>query len=140
MPDLIAADIYDYFLQRKPLQVNANPNVAEYIVNLQKNKEERAKKATAKLRDRQSVTPPSFELKVYTGTYKNDELGQIVISIEGSSLTARFGNLDSSLTPVNGDSFEGSFSFGDADLTFRADKNTGVSELTMLGKTFVRVQ
>ncbi len=140
LPDLIATDIYDFLLQKKPLQVNANPKIDQYIADLQKNKEERAKKATAKLRDRQSVTAPSFELKVYTGTYKNDELGQIIISIEGSSLTARFGNLVSSLAPVKGDSFEASFLPGDANLTFKGDKNTGISAFTMFGKTFVRVQ
>ncbi|MDQ3666147.1 MAG: serine hydrolase [Acidobacteriota bacterium] len=139
LPDLIATDIYDFLLQKKPLQVNANPKIGEYIADLQKNKEERAKKAAAKLREKESQTPPSFELKAYAGIYENAELGQILISTEANSLVARFGNLVSSLAPVKGDTFEANVLAGDASLTFKGDR-TGVSEFTMFGKTFAKVQ
>ena len=138
LPDLIATDIYDYLLQKKPLQVNANPKIDEYIVELQKIKDERAKNAAAKLRERESSTPPSFELKAYAGTYENAEFGQVIISTEGNSLLSRYGNLVSSLTPVKGDAFTASFLPGDANLTFKVDKDTGVIELIMFGKTFTK--
>lgn len=140
LPDLIATEIYDFLLQKNPLQVNGNPKIDEYIADLQKNKEERAKRATAKLRGKESQTPPSFELKAYAGTYENAELGRIIISIEGDVLVARFGNLVSSLAPIKGDTFEASVLLGDANLTFKGDKNTGVSEFTMFGKTFAKAQ
>lgn len=140
LPDLIATDIYDYLLQNKQLQANANPKIDEYIANLQKNKEERAKKAAAKLREKEAGIVPSFDLKAYAGTYENAEMGQIVISTEGNSLVARFGNLTSSLVPAKPDVFAASFLAGDANLTFKGDKNSGVSEFTIFGKTFIRTQ
>jgi CubicO group peptidase (beta-lactamase class C family) len=139
LPDLIATDIYDHLLQKRPLQVNANPKIDEYLAGLEKDKQERAKKAAAKSSMKESQTPPSFELKTYAGTYENAEMGRIIISVEGNSLVAHFGDLVSLLTPVKGDMFGASFLPGEANLIFKGDKNTGVSEFMMFGKTFTRV-
>lgn len=137
LPDLIATDIYDYLLQKRPLRITPNPRVDEYLAGLQKNKEERAKRAASKTRAQASSMDP-LELKIYAGTYANAEMGQIVISTEANSLVARFGNLTSALVQIKSDVFEASFLPGDASLTFKGDKNTGITEFTMFGKTFVR--
>lgn len=137
LPDLIATDIYDHLLQKQPLRVTPNPKLDEYIIALQKNRETRAKRAADKLREQGSSTP-AFDIKAYEGVYENPELGQIVISTEGNSLIARFGNLSSSLVPIKADTFAASFLAGDANLTFKGDKDAGASEFTIFGKTFVR--
>jgi CubicO group peptidase (beta-lactamase class C family) len=140
LPDLIATDIYDYLLQKKQLQVNANPKIDEYIANLQKTKEERAKRAATRSREQQTGIQPSLEMKAYAGSYENAELGRVLISIEGNSLVARFGNLSSSLAPIKSDTFVANFLPGEASLMFKGDKISGITEFTMLGKAFIRAQ
>lgn len=142
LPDLIAADIYDSLLRKKSLRVSGNARIDEYIADLQKSRAEQAKKAAAKSHGNQpaAAASPSSELKTYTGTYENAELGQIIISTEGDSLVAHFGDLVSSLTPIKGDAFAASFLPGDASLVFKGDKNASANEFTMFGKTFSRVK
>jgi hypothetical protein len=44
------------------------------------------------------------------------------------------------LVPAKPDVFAASFLAGDANLTFKGDKNSVVGEFTMFGKTFIRAQ
>ena len=138
LPDLIAADIYDYLLGKKPLQVESNPRVEEILSDLRKEREENKRKA-AKDSQQANLKPMSFDLKAYTGTYENDELGKIVISNEDSLLLARFGNLTSKLIHKNEDTFQADFKvLSPVNLSFKGDKESGVTELSLIGRNFTK--
>ncbi len=140
LPDLIACDIYDHLLRKKPFQVSANARVKEYAAMLQKNREERKKKAAARESERGESAAPTLDLAAYAGTYQNQEFGRITLSVEGTSLVARFGNLSSKLEHYQGDIFEASFIPGESQrVSFKANKD-GVTELNLIGKSFVRIQ
>lgn len=140
LPDLIACDIYDHLLRKKPFQVSANARVKEYAAMLQKNREEREKKAAARERERAKGTAPTLALAAYAGSYQNQEFGKITLSVEGTSLVARFGNLTSKLEYYRPDVFEVRFIPGEIQrLSFKANKD-GVTELNLMGKSFVRVE
>lgn len=140
LPDLIACDIYDHLLRKKPFQVSANARVKEYAAMLQKNREERKKKAAARESEREKGTAPTLDLAAYAGTYQNQEFGRITLSVEGTSLVARFGNLSSKLEHYHRDIFEAKFIPEESQrVSFKANKD-GVTELNLIGKSFVRIQ
>jgi CubicO group peptidase (beta-lactamase class C family) len=140
LPDLIACDIYDHLLRKKPFQVSTNARVKEYAAMLQKNREERKKRAASRESEREKGTTPTLDPAAYAGTYQNQEFGRINISVEGASLVARFGNLSSKLEHYQRDIFEAMFIPGEKQrLSFKANKD-GVTELSLIGKPFVRVQ
>jgi hypothetical protein len=140
LPDLIACDIYDRLLRKKPFQVSENPRVKEYAAMLQKNREERKKKAAARESERGDATAPTLDRAAYAGTYQNQEYGSITVRVEGASLVARFGNLSSKLEHYRGDVFAAAFIPGESQrVSFKANKD-GVTELNLIGKSFVRTQ
>lgn len=51
----------------------------------------------------------SLDLNGYTGTFQNDELGEMVVSREGNTLWARFGTLTSPLIHQEADTFQADF-------------------------------
>ena len=140
LPDLIACDIYDRLLRKKPFQVSTNARVKEYAAMLQKNREERKKRAAARESGREKGTAPTLDLAAYAGTYQNQEFGRITVTVEGGFLFASFGSLSSKLEHYHRDIFEASFIPGEIQkLSFKAGKD-GVAELDLMGKPFARTQ
>lgn len=81
----------------------------------------------------------SFDLKAYTGTYENEELGEMVISSEGSLLLARFGNLTSKLVHKNEDTFQVDFKvLSPVNLSFKGGKESGATELLLIDRNFTK--
>lgn len=145
LPDLIACDIYDHLRGRKPLNANANPEIDKYLANLQKEKDDRAKKAAPATSAAGSATDkksePTLALTAYAGEYENPEWGKITIAVNATSLSLRFGVITSSLVHLTGDTFEAKLRPGDTSrVTFKVDANTGVSALSVVGQNFARVR
>lgn len=144
LPDLIACDIYDHLLGRKPLNAKVNSEIDKYVANLQKEKDERAKKAAATPASSatEKKSEPTLALSAYAGDYENPEWGKIAITNDASNtLSLRFGVINSTLKPLNGDTFEAKLRPGDASrVTFKVDTNTGVSSLSVVGQNFNRVR
>lgn len=129
IPDLIASDIYDRLLRRKPFQVDLNPKVQEQLARVQKRRESRQKRA-AKEQATKIETRPTLELEAYTGIYESPEYGRILISLENGSLVVKCGNLSAVAKHLEGDVFQGIFFLGDIDkLTFTATRKEGVTKL-----------
>lgn len=140
LPDLIACGIYDLLLHKKPLRADANPRVDEYGANLNKQHDERARRA-AEGGDAQATTKPALELGPYAGVYENPEMGRIVISQSGESLTFAFGNITSPLVPLPGDAFRITFMPGNmARLTFKVGPDAVVTALSVMDQTFSKVK
>lgn len=141
LPDLIACDIYDYLIHKRPLRADSNPKIDEYLATLQKQKEERAKKAPVKGSGKEKETNLTLDLGAYAGAYENPEWGRIVVTVNGKSLSFKFGNISSSLVHLTGDTFEVKLMPGNtSQLTFKVDQNTGLSGLSVVGQSFARVQ
>ena len=141
LPDLIASDIYDHLLYQKPFQVSSNQKVQEYIADLQKNREARAKRAAARESEREKGTTLTLELRAYAGTYENPGYGRIVIALQGAALVASFGNLSSPLEHYSRDVFEATFIPGNTyQLIFKASKPDGITGVSVLGQPFAKVQ
>jgi CubicO group peptidase (beta-lactamase class C family) len=144
LPDLIACDIYDHLLGRKPLSARANPEIDKYVANLQKDKDERAKKAAAAPAPGSATekkSDPALPLTAYAGDYENPEWGKITIASDAKTLSLRFGVITSTLVHLTGDTFEAKLRPGDISrVTFKVDANTGVSHLSLVGQNFARVR
>ena len=143
LPDLIACDIYDHLLGRRPLNANANPEIDKYVANLQKERDERAKKAAAAPAGNatEKKSEPTLALAAYAGDYENPEWGKITISAAADTLSLRFGVITSTLTHLTGDTFGATLRPGDnSRVTFKVDANTGVSALSVVGQNFARVR
>jgi CubicO group peptidase (beta-lactamase class C family) len=144
LPDLIACDIYDHLLGRKPLNANTNPEIDKYVANLQKEKDERAKKAAAA--PATSSTPekksePTLPLTAYAGEYENPEWGKIVVALNANTLSLRFGVINSTLKHLTGDTFEAKLRPGDSSrVAFKVDATVGVTALSVVGQNFARVR
>lgn len=141
LPDLIACDIYDLLIYKKPLRTDSNPKIDEYVVNLKKQREEKAKRAGARGDAKEEGVNPTLELGAYAGVYENPEWGTIVIALNDKSLSFKFGNVFSPLEHLTEDTFKVTFMPGNsARLTFRVGSNTVISGLSVMGQTFIRVQ
>lgn len=141
LPDLIACDIYDYLIYKKPLRTDSNPKIDEYLANLNKQREERAKRESARGEAKEKATKRTLELGAYAGVYENAEWGTIVIAADGNSLSFKFGNVSSSLVHLTGDVFEVTFMPGNTSrLTFKVGTNTTVTGLSVMGQSFTKVQ
>ncbi len=141
LPDLIATDIYDHLIYGKPLQTDANPKIEEYISNLQKERDEKAKKVSARTSGTKDEARPTLEPGIYVGTYENREWGKIVVTTDGKMLSAKFGSLFSSLLPVTSDTFEVRFLASQINkMTFKIESNANVSGLSFMGQSFAKVQ
>ena len=137
LPDLVAADIYDFLIRGKALQVEANPRVDEYIAGLQK---EREKKSITQAGDKNPKAIPSFEPRMYIGKYENPEWGEIIIAADGKNLHATFGSLSSALSPLTREAFEVNFLVAPvAKLTFKIDSNSSVTGLSFMGQPFSKL-
>ena len=140
LPDLIATDIYDYLIYGKPLQTTANPKIDEYISSLQKQRTEKAKKASTQTTATKDGARVTLEPGLYAGTYENREWGKIVVTTDGKVLSAKFGSLSSSLMPVTSDTFEVTFLASQINkITFKIESNGNVSGLSFMGQTFGKV-
>jgi CubicO group peptidase (beta-lactamase class C family) len=138
LPDLIAADIYDYVLSNQRLQVDSNPKVDEILTELQKERETKKQQAL-KESERPVPKPMSFDLNGYAGTFQNDELGEMVVSREGITLWARFGALSSPLIHQEADTFQLNFKvLSPVSLRFSGTKETGATEISLIGRKFIR--
>jgi hypothetical protein len=143
LPDLIACDIYDHLLGRRPLNAKANPEIDKYVADLQKEKDERAKKAAATPTSSatEKKSEPTLALTAYAGDYENPEWGKITIAAAANTLSLRFGIITSTLVHLTGDTFEAKLRPGDTSrLTFKVDPNTGVTSLSVVGQNFARVR
>ncbi|MDT4898524.1 MAG: hypothetical protein QOH25_3601 [Acidobacteriota bacterium] len=141
LPDLIACDIYDYLLYKKPLRTDSNPKLEEYLANLKKQREERAKRARARDEAKGKETRQTLESAAYAGVYDNPEWGRIIITLDGEALSFKFGNVSSTLVHLTGDVFEVTFMPGNTSrLTFKASSNTTITGLSVMGQTFTKVQ
>jgi len=143
LPDLIACDIYDHLRGRKNLSANANPEIDKYVANLQKEKDERAKKAAATPASNTTAkTAPTLALTAYAGEYENPEWGKITVAVaDANSLSLRFGVIASTLVHLTGDIFEAKLRPGDTSrVSFKVDPTTGVSALSVVGQNFARVR
>jgi len=140
LPDLIACDIYDYLVNQKPLRADPSVRVDEYLANMKKQREERAKKAVEGRNAKEKETNPTLALGAYAGVYENPEGGRIVITSDGKSLSFAFGNISSPLVHLAGDAFQVTLLPGNTPrLTFKIESNT-VTGLSILGLTFAKVQ
>jgi CubicO group peptidase (beta-lactamase class C family) len=129
IPDVIASDIYDHLLRKKPFQVSSNPKVEEQISRIQKRVASRKQRA-AKEQEANTGSKSTLELKEYTGVYESPEYGRIVITMENGSLVVKCGNLSAVATHSEGDVFHAIFFLGDVDkLTFTANQKVGVTKL-----------
>ncbi|HEV2860573.1 MAG TPA: serine hydrolase [Pyrinomonadaceae bacterium] len=138
LTDLIACDIYDHLLGKKPLRAEPNPLVDEFIANMKREREARAKRTTPPAA---SPAAPTLELKDYAGVYDNPEWGRLVVAFDSGSLSVKFGNLSSPLTHLSGDAFEARLKLvNPARLTFKADPAAGASGLNMMGQTFTKLR
>jgi CubicO group peptidase (beta-lactamase class C family) len=124
LPDLIAADIYDYLLSNKRLQVDSNPKVDEILKDLQKEREAKTQQAS-KERGLPAPKPTSFDLNRYAGTFQNDALGEVVVSREGDTLWLMFGALRSQLIHQDADTFQADVKVP-VNLRFSGTRDTGV--------------
>lgn len=141
LPDLIAVDIYDHLLRGTPLRVEGNAKVAEFAAAWQKSRETRAQRAATHAKGRDPNARPTLEPTAYAGTYENSAFGRIVITAEGDSLRARFGNLAAPLAHFARDEFEVTFIPGQiGSLSFQVNKETGVSGFKLGDQTFSRVK
>jgi hypothetical protein len=143
LPDLIACDIYDHLLGRKTLSANTNPEIDKYVANLQKEKDDRAKKASAitTTSTPQNKSEPTLALTAYAGEYENPEWGKITITANANTLSLRFGVITSTLVHLTGDTFEAKLRPGDTSrVAFKVDANTGVTALSVVGQNFARVR
>ena len=143
LPDLIAADIYDHLLRGAPLRVEGNTKVTEFAASWKKSQDARAQRAATRAKRRDPSTRPTLALNAYAGTYENSAFGQVVITAEGDSLRARFGNLSAPLMHIARDEFEGAFFAGETGtgpLVFQVDREAGVGGVKMLGQAFSRVK
>ncbi len=144
LPDLIASDIYDQLLYGKGFQLNSNPKIEEYAARLQRNKEQRIKRATAREQKREKGTKPSLELKEYAGVYENPEYGRIEITAEGGSLVVKFGNLSAVAEHYHRDEFEVIFVPGSTEqLNFTVNEKNVTKLFTSVtgeGISFVKVK
>jgi CubicO group peptidase (beta-lactamase class C family) len=142
LPDLIACDIYDYLNYGKPLKVDSNVRIEEYLANLKKQREERAKRAatTAEAKAKEAQ-PTTLELGAYTGVYDSPEGGRILIALNGKSLSFKFGNISSAAVHLTGDAFEVMpIPSNPSRLTFKLGTDKTVSGLTVMGVPFTKVQ
>ena len=142
LPDLIACDIYDHLRGRKPLDARANPEIDKYLANLQKGRDERAKKAAApSAGTAEKKREPTLAHAAYAGEYENPEWGKIVVAADADKLSLRFGIINSALVHTTGDTFTAALRPGDAaQVSFNVDANAGVSGLKVVGQTFNRVK
>jgi hypothetical protein len=144
LPDLIACDIYDHLRGRKTLSASTNPEIDKYLANLQKQKDDRAKKAAATPATGstpESKSQPTLALTAYAGEYENPEWGKITVAANANTLSLRFGVINSTLTHLTGDTFEAKLRPGDISrVAFKVDANTGVSALSVVGQNFTRVR
>jgi CubicO group peptidase (beta-lactamase class C family) len=146
LPDLIACDIYDHLLgRRKTLSASANPEIDKYVTNLQKGRDERAKKAAAAASAAGNAaakrTDPTLALNAYAGEYENPEWGRITIAADAGSLSLRFGVINSTLVHSTGDTFEAKLRPGETSrVTFKVDPATGAAALSVVGQNFARVR
>jgi CubicO group peptidase (beta-lactamase class C family) len=145
LPDLIACDIYDHLRGRRTLNAKANPEIDRYVADLQKERDERAKKAAAAATAAASATEkksqPTLPLTAYAGDYENPEWGKITIAATADTLSLRFGVITSTLTHLNGDTFEAKLRPGDSSrVAFKVDATTGVTALSVVGQNFARVR
>ena len=140
LPDLIACDIYDYLIYSKPLRTDSNPKLEEYLANLTKQREEKAKRARVGGEAKEKATNPTLALEAYTGVYDNPEWGRIVIASDGKALSFKFGNVSSSLVHLTGDVFEVTFMPGNTSrLTFKVGSNSTITGLSVMGQVFTKV-
>lgn len=129
IPEVIASDIYDHLLRRKPFQVDSNPKVEEQIIRIQKRLDKRKQRATKEL-EIKTVTKPTLELGAYTGVYESPEYGRIVVTMENGSLIIKLGNLSAVAKHSERDIFQTIFFLGDNDkVTFTASQKEGVTKL-----------
>lgn len=138
LPDLVAADIYDHLLGKRALQIESNPRVEEILSGLRKEREE-AKQKAAKESQQSNRTAMSFDLNAYVGTYENDELGEIVISLKAGLLSLEFGALSSELVHKNVDAFQAQVKvLSPINLDFKSTKESRVTGLSLIGRTFTK--
>lgn len=145
LPDLIACDIYDHLLGRKTLDARANPEIDKYLANLQKRREEQAKRAAATPTPASNAnakrSEPTLPLTTYAGEYENPEWGKILVVAEADALSLRFGVINSALAHVTGDTFKANLRPGEAaQVSFNLNGNTDVGGLKVMGQTFNRVK
>jgi CubicO group peptidase (beta-lactamase class C family) len=140
LPDLIACDIYDHLVKKSPLRTDSNPRIDEYVTELNKQREERAKRAGAREGAKEREAAPTLPLEAYAGVYENPEWGRIVITLNGNSLSFQFGNVSSSLVPLTGGAFEVTVMPGSTTrLTFNVGPTTTISGVSVMGQTFTKV-
>jgi CubicO group peptidase (beta-lactamase class C family) len=139
LPDLIACDIYDYLIYKKPLRTDANPKIEEYLASLTKQREEKAKRARGRGETKGKEANPTLALKAYTGVYENPEWGKIVIAQDADALSFKFGNVSSSLVHLTGDAFEVTLMPGNtARLTFKVGSDSTITGLSVMGQAFTK--
>jgi hypothetical protein len=124
------------------LNANANPEIDKYVADLQKERDERAKKAAAPPGATEKKSEPTLALTAYAGDYENPEWGKITINAAANNtLSLRFGVITSTLTHLTGDTFGATLRPGDnSRVTFKVDPNTGVTALAVVGQNFARVR
>lgn len=95
------------------------------------------------LTQRVAGTKPSSAAAQYAGTYRHATYGDVIITVSGDSLHAKFGSAyDGAPTHWQYDTFRVRWNIrqnGDAILTFRPDGIGRISWLQLLGNTFTRI-
>ncbi|HWS54852.1 MAG TPA: serine hydrolase domain-containing protein [Pyrinomonadaceae bacterium] len=139
IPDLIASDIYDHLLRKRPFDAASNPKVKEYAAMLQKQRDERAKRAAAREREREAGGRPAHAAAAYAGEYRSPRMGSIRVEAAGDSLTAKFGNLSGRLEHYRGDQFIVTFIPGEPFMFSFKGGAEGVAALSVNGEAFEKV-
>jgi CubicO group peptidase (beta-lactamase class C family) len=139
IPDLIASDIYDHLLRKRPFEVSSNAKVKEYAANLTKIRGERSQKQAAREREREAGSRPARPILTYAGQYSSPRLGTIRIEAEGDILFARFGNLSGRLEFYQGDRFTVSLIPGETFMISFKVSADGATGISLNGEQFDRV-
>lgn len=86
-------------------------------------------------------TKPTLPLASYVATYRNPTYGDVIITLVGETLHARFGSgFDGDLTHAQYDTFRARWSGrGEGNITFRPDGNGRILALQLQGNLFTRL-
>ncbi|OEK00851.1 hypothetical protein BFP97_04705 [Roseivirga sp. 4D4] len=136
---IIASYAYDLLLGLEPDETEYESKLKDlegFIENLKNNSIERDKQT------KQYDLRLSTKLEAYTGTYKNDFMGDVIVTIEKETLSFRFGELSAIAVPTaNEDMILAELIPGrPMDFLFHVTEQGEVKEISGGGLQFVKVE
>lgn len=94
--DSLAAYAYDWWMRTPSLEADYAKQLDDFSAQYLRGKQQRIAAAAERGKRKSQLTQP---LADYVGTYKNDLLGTVKISIDGDTLGVRMGNMYAKSTP-----------------------------------------